>query len=134
MTKEELKAHRHNLHALFLRSRLRSDQNTLHECGMLLSLLVEGCEIVDVQDLIENKTHRVFSEYGLPYDVITVEDLKANIKKGESEDEKTGETAEFVSKRKLKEAISKMEELKKEGNSFAECADECIKILREVIT
>jgi hypothetical protein len=48
--------------------------------------------------------------------------------------EKTGETAEFVSKRKLKEAISKMEELKKEGNSFAECADECIKIIREVIT
>ena len=45
----------------------------------------------------------------------------------------TGEKAEFVSKRKLKEAISKMEELKKEGNSFAECADECIKILREVI-
>ncbi len=42
------------------------------------------------------------------------------------------EKSEFVSKRKLKEAISKMEELKKEGNSFAECADECIKILREV--
>lgn len=81
MTKEELKAHRHNLHALFLRSRRRSDQVTLHEVGRLLSLLVEGCEIVDVQDLIENKTHRVFSEYGLPYDVITVEDLKANIKK-----------------------------------------------------
>lgn len=44
------------------------------------------------------------------------------------------EEAEFVSKRKLKEAISKMEELKKEGNSFAECVDECIKILWEVIT
>lgn len=83
MTKEELKAHRHNLHALFLRSRSRSDQVTLHEVGRLLSLLVEGCEIVDIQDLIENKTHRVFSEYGLPYDVITVEDLKANIKKTE---------------------------------------------------
>ncbi len=83
MTKEDLKAHRHNLHALFLRSGNRSDQVTLHEAGRLLSLLVEGCEIVDVQDLIENKTHRVFSEYGLPYDVITVEDLKANIKNAE---------------------------------------------------
>lgn len=48
-------------------------------------------------------------------------------------DEDKSEMEEFVSKRKLKEAISKMEELKKEGNSFAECADECIKILQEVI-
>ena len=46
----------------------------------------------------------------------------------------TGEKAEFVSKRKLKEAISKMEELKKEGNSFTECAEECIKILQGVIS
>lgn len=48
-------------------------------------------------------------------------------------EEDSDKKAEFVSKRKLKEAISKMEELKKEGNSFAECADECIEILREVI-
>ena len=47
--------------------------------------------------------------------------------------EATGEMLEYFSERKLNEAISKMKELKKEGNSFAECVDECIEILREVI-
>jgi hypothetical protein len=79
MTKEELKVHRHNLHALFLKSRNKSDQETLHEVGRLLSLLIEGCEIVDVEGLLKDKTHRVFSEYGLSYDVVTVQDLKASI-------------------------------------------------------
>ena len=45
----------------------------------------------------------------------------------------TGERAEFVSKRKLNEVISKMEELRKDGNSFAECVDECIEILRDAM-
>lgn len=48
-------------------------------------------------------------------------------------DNVTGEVAEYVSKRKLNEVISKMEELKKDGNSFAECADECIEILRDAM-
>ena len=47
--------------------------------------------------------------------------------------EATGEMLEYFSERKLDEAISKMEELKKEGNSFAECVDECIRILQGVI-
>lgn len=47
--------------------------------------------------------------------------------------EATGEMLEYFSERKLDEAISKMEELKKEGNSFAECVDESIRILQEVI-
>ena len=49
-------------------------------------------------------------------------------------EEDSDEKSKFVSQRKLQEATWKMEKLKKEGNSFAECADECIKILWEVFT
>ena len=49
-------------------------------------------------------------------------------------EEDSDEKSEFVSQRKLQEATWKMEKLKKEGNSFAECADECIKIIWEVFT
>lgn len=80
MTKEDLKAHRHNLHALFLRNKSRSDQITCHEVGKLLDLLIEGCEIVDVENLLRDKRHEVFSQYGVPYEVVTVADLKGNIK------------------------------------------------------
>ncbi len=80
MTKEDLKAHRHNLNALFLRSKSRSDQITCHEVGKLLDLLIEGCEIVDVENLLRDKHHEVFSQYGVPYEVVTVADLKGNIK------------------------------------------------------